>query len=658
VDRLSATLELPAPTTSDIAPTGWLRGVEDPNRSWELTGSELTLGSRRDNDLIIRDLGVSRLHAHLLREDGGWIIQDAGSRHGVLVNDERVSRHRLEEGDEVMIGVVVMRFESQDEPEVLPLPSESSDRFTWTWPAALDFVEPKHRRPAIAAAGVALVFALIVPSLLGSGGSGMASPTAFDSQSAHASLLAGDYRVAEKAFRRLASRAPMGERKAPRILERVAQVWIAKAKGPEEFRWDTAAEQLERAAALEGLPSETRAWIDEQAPWVENGRIGYAALVGARGAVTEAQTQLAGDDPEGAADALESGLSELAGVPRAGPLSAELTAVTATLRTGAYAALTTLANARMTAAEPDYDAALTFIERAEEYATESESKRELQRLADTARRNRDDELRCASAVEHLSTRQLERYDDALALLNQIDQRSMIYQEAQAWAKWAVADTKTRRAEALYAQGHVQDALRILDEAEATGVDENALRAIRERRDRWSQAGTAYLRGRDLNRSGHPEQATKALETVLAVEPDRGNKFRQRAETLLDQMVRSDRASQRLTLHRGLRALKRGDYSAANRAFESIRKDPGRKNKDGGVIAKAVRLANAERGLLARSRRTLHVDAVERFPELRDVLMLLRRWLHRQNPDRDEAIKYLDVVERRLKNRATGASQRS
>lgn len=649
--RNSTVLDVPVLTRGSV-PAARLFSVEDPDTTWELDGDELTLGSRRDNDIVIRDVGVSRLHARFRRDSEGWTVEDAGSRHGVLVNDERISRHPLERDDEIMIGVVTLRYEI-DAPVETPAAAPSGSVWTGRWPKALERVKPAHRRPA--AVGAVVAFLLLLMSLSGGDGnhSGLRSPSAVEKQSAHASLVAGEFRNAEKGFRRAALRAPQGQRREARILERIAQLWSAKAKGPHVFRWDIAAETLERARALKTLPHETRTWLDSQQDWVETGRVNYTAIHASKVAATKAQDLLASGNAESAVTTLEHGLAEIAEIPRKGPLAKEVSAQVDALRHRVYAALTQLASARINAKEPNYEAALAFLDRAREHAGDGKARTEVRRLADAARMNRDDEVRYANAVEQLSTRNLDRYEEALALLNQIDPRSMIYQEAQAWGSWAVADTKTRRAEALYAQGHAQDALRLLDEAESAGVDKNALSAIRERRERWSRTGAAYLRGRDLSRAGDVEPAMDALETVLSLEPDPANKYRRQAQELLDHMVSSDRNSQKLTLRRGLRALNMGDYSAANRAFESIRNDPGRRNEDGAVISKAVRQVNAERSLLPQARRTLHVDAVERFEELRDVLTILRRWLGKGDPERVEVLKCLDIVNRRLKNRALG-----
>jgi pSer/pThr/pTyr-binding forkhead associated (FHA) protein len=64
----------------------------------------LDIGRSDENHLVLTDEGVSRFHARLLYDNGSLWIQDAGSRNGVFVNDERLAGHRaLKVEDRVVI---------------------------------------------------------------------------------------------------------------------------------------------------------------------------------------------------------------------------------------------------------------------------------------------------------------------------------------------------------------------------------------------------------------------------------------------------------------------------------------------------------------------------------------------------------------------------
>jgi serine phosphatase RsbU (regulator of sigma subunit) len=62
------------------------------------------IGRQPGNHLILRDNRVSRAHARIVVENGGYVLEDMGSRHGTFVNGKRVQRKALENTDRVEFG--------------------------------------------------------------------------------------------------------------------------------------------------------------------------------------------------------------------------------------------------------------------------------------------------------------------------------------------------------------------------------------------------------------------------------------------------------------------------------------------------------------------------------------------------------------------------
>jgi hypothetical protein len=95
-------------------PSGAQRGqallVGDGRRN-VLSGSRVVLGRSRECDIVVSDPNVSRKHAELRRDNGGWSIVDLGSTNGIKVNGRRVSDATLREGDRVTLGVTDLTFE-------------------------------------------------------------------------------------------------------------------------------------------------------------------------------------------------------------------------------------------------------------------------------------------------------------------------------------------------------------------------------------------------------------------------------------------------------------------------------------------------------------------------------------------------------------------
>ena len=62
------------------------------------------IGRQPENHLILRDSRVSRSHARIVVENGVYVLEDLGSRHGTFVNGKRTQRQALENTDKVELG--------------------------------------------------------------------------------------------------------------------------------------------------------------------------------------------------------------------------------------------------------------------------------------------------------------------------------------------------------------------------------------------------------------------------------------------------------------------------------------------------------------------------------------------------------------------------
>ena len=73
-------------------------------------GRKTTVGRTPDNDLQIDAKFISRHHAVLLAGPAHAIIEDLNSTNGVMVNNRRITRQPLKDGDTVVIGKTQFRF--------------------------------------------------------------------------------------------------------------------------------------------------------------------------------------------------------------------------------------------------------------------------------------------------------------------------------------------------------------------------------------------------------------------------------------------------------------------------------------------------------------------------------------------------------------------
>lgn len=70
----------------------------------ELSGQELSIGRKPDNDLVLEDGSVSGCHARLVKIQSVFFLEDLKSTNGTFVNEMRIDRQQLKDGDVALIG--------------------------------------------------------------------------------------------------------------------------------------------------------------------------------------------------------------------------------------------------------------------------------------------------------------------------------------------------------------------------------------------------------------------------------------------------------------------------------------------------------------------------------------------------------------------------
>jgi len=74
-------------------------------------GGATSVGRAKVNDIVLRDdVAVSSEHCRIRPEEGHFVIHDLKSTNGTFVNDHRVSRQPLAEGDTIQVGETYFQF--------------------------------------------------------------------------------------------------------------------------------------------------------------------------------------------------------------------------------------------------------------------------------------------------------------------------------------------------------------------------------------------------------------------------------------------------------------------------------------------------------------------------------------------------------------------
>jgi predicted component of type VI protein secretion system len=74
-------------------------------------GTEGIIGREKSNNIYIDDPRASRQHAKITKEpDGSFLLIDMGSRNGIIVNSEKVSRRKLVDKDRIVVGRTTLTY--------------------------------------------------------------------------------------------------------------------------------------------------------------------------------------------------------------------------------------------------------------------------------------------------------------------------------------------------------------------------------------------------------------------------------------------------------------------------------------------------------------------------------------------------------------------
>jgi len=98
-------------------PKIFIKEGNEKGQVFPIEEGETSIGRDPFNSIVLSDRRVSRSHARIISENGTFFIEDLDSVNGTMVNNQPVTRQRLEKNDEIKIGMTVL----------ILLPSEASE---------------------------------------------------------------------------------------------------------------------------------------------------------------------------------------------------------------------------------------------------------------------------------------------------------------------------------------------------------------------------------------------------------------------------------------------------------------------------------------------------------------------------------------------------
>jgi pSer/pThr/pTyr-binding forkhead associated (FHA) protein len=82
-----------------------------------LVKDEIKIGRAMDCEIVVDNLGVSRHHCTIVKENDNWVVVDGGSNNGTFVGGQKIKRHTLKHADRVVLGKHSLLFDQHGTAE-------------------------------------------------------------------------------------------------------------------------------------------------------------------------------------------------------------------------------------------------------------------------------------------------------------------------------------------------------------------------------------------------------------------------------------------------------------------------------------------------------------------------------------------------------------
>jgi RsiW-degrading membrane proteinase PrsW (M82 family) len=117
--RCGANLALPAQENLHSRPHFvTISSDGDEQLAYILNRQDILIGRTLNNAFVIAHPSVSKRHARVVAENGGYALYDLGSSNGTFINGKRVTEARLQDGCEVRFGRAAFVFRAHRRAEV------------------------------------------------------------------------------------------------------------------------------------------------------------------------------------------------------------------------------------------------------------------------------------------------------------------------------------------------------------------------------------------------------------------------------------------------------------------------------------------------------------------------------------------------------------
>ena len=115
-ERVGTEVILPTISSAWLLIEEW----EMPEKRYEIKSGVTSIGTSADNDIVLKDKAVSRHHAKIRIEGQKYFVYDLASTNGTRINERKITKKWIKEGDSIEMGHTKMTFGTEALPSEAP----------------------------------------------------------------------------------------------------------------------------------------------------------------------------------------------------------------------------------------------------------------------------------------------------------------------------------------------------------------------------------------------------------------------------------------------------------------------------------------------------------------------------------------------------------
>ena len=107
---------------------------------------EIVIGRNAENDIVVENLAVSKMHARIVNQGGEYYIEDLNSTNGTYLNNIRITKKNLKNNDIIIVGKHSLEIHFEKKGDIDPTQYIKNDTMKLTTEKHIKMLEKQKNK--------------------------------------------------------------------------------------------------------------------------------------------------------------------------------------------------------------------------------------------------------------------------------------------------------------------------------------------------------------------------------------------------------------------------------------------------------------------------------------------------------------------------------